>query len=322
MLTISIPTYNRSKELSQLLEMVERQLRGFNVDEVEVVVSDNCSSDDTESIVESWTRKFPEGMLRYFKNQQNVGFSRNVDLAVQRGRGDHVLIVGDDDGLEPDTIETLLRLVQAHSDAAVILLDTVPYDPQMNHPLENWLECDGLEIYENGMDYIRAKRGFTPALVSGYVVRREDWMSVPTKDYHETISIHMLVATLLLLFRRKIVVSRRKSIKYRTDSPNGTWSKDPLYPFRFHLDSLFACQKYALIAPPDVMRILKRIPLRAIIFLILQLKAKRRPFSAQSFDEYYGRVKVGCNVYSLLIWICWRVPRWMACCLYQMTGMS
>lgn len=73
-LTIAIPTYNSSKYLKETLEKTIIQCEKNN--EIEILVSDNCSTDDTESVVKDFINK--EINIRYLKNSQNVGLDKNV----------------------------------------------------------------------------------------------------------------------------------------------------------------------------------------------------------------------------------------------------
>ena len=51
LLSICIPTYNRSGYLEQCLESIVHQER---FDEIEVIISDNCSTDDTEAVCKKY----------------------------------------------------------------------------------------------------------------------------------------------------------------------------------------------------------------------------------------------------------------------------
>ena len=83
LVSICIPTYNRSEYLRLSLERYIREpefLRGC----VEIVISDNASTDDTEIMVQEYTKKY--GNIRYFRNAENIR-DRNFPLALSRGRG-------------------------------------------------------------------------------------------------------------------------------------------------------------------------------------------------------------------------------------------
>lgn len=90
-LTIGIPTYNRSYYLSKCLKAIYRQIG--NDDIVEVFVSDNASTDNTPEIVAKY-KPYPN--LRYHRNAENIG-SRNFENVWSSARGKYVVAVGDDD---------------------------------------------------------------------------------------------------------------------------------------------------------------------------------------------------------------------------------
>jgi len=66
-LSICIPTYNRAAFLGEALDSVIRQA----TDEVEIVVSDNASTDNTEALVREYQARFPR--IRYHKNPGKSG---------------------------------------------------------------------------------------------------------------------------------------------------------------------------------------------------------------------------------------------------------
>ena len=67
LLSICIPTRNRSPLLSKMLENIVSLPTFLGSDEIEVVISDNASDDDTREVVMRHVEKFP-GKIRYFCN--------------------------------------------------------------------------------------------------------------------------------------------------------------------------------------------------------------------------------------------------------------
>lgn len=57
-LSICIPTFNRSTYLSNTLAQLTKEKIFTDSDDVEIVISDNCSSDDTEDICRKYVNKF------------------------------------------------------------------------------------------------------------------------------------------------------------------------------------------------------------------------------------------------------------------------
>jgi abequosyltransferase len=104
LITIAIPTYNRSRFLRQLLDSLAEQVR--NDERVELLVSDNASTDGTASLVKENQRNGTP--LRYIQNAENVGADANILQCYERASGKYVWIVGDDDLLCPGAIEKVL----------------------------------------------------------------------------------------------------------------------------------------------------------------------------------------------------------------------
>ncbi len=105
-ISICIPTYNRAALLENCLSSIISSTRGSNI-EFEVCISNNGSSDDTESVV-SRARKHLN--IVYEKQNYNIGIPRNFLRVVQLAKGDFVWLIGDDDLLLPGAIERLNSL--------------------------------------------------------------------------------------------------------------------------------------------------------------------------------------------------------------------
>ncbi len=89
--SIVIPTYNRAADLRFALFCILRQ----SFSDYEIVVSDNCSTDDTEDVVKEFNNK----KIRYFRNSKNLFIDVSQRKAVERAKGTYVFLHGDDDFL-------------------------------------------------------------------------------------------------------------------------------------------------------------------------------------------------------------------------------
>lgn len=120
-LSICIPTYNGALHLNETLENVIAQIDECDVREtVEVVVCDNASQDATEEIVRTWMRRCPE-LVRYVRNERNLGFNANVNRALHEGRGEYVHLLGDDDLYCPGALNRMLKVL-SNSDYNLVVL--------------------------------------------------------------------------------------------------------------------------------------------------------------------------------------------------------
>jgi acetyltransferase-like isoleucine patch superfamily enzyme len=94
LLSICIPTYNRSKALDGNLKALSLQIIGKNLP-LELIVSDNCSTDDTSLVVDKYIKL---GLsINYIKNGVNLGMDGNFAQCYRKAKGKYVLVLGDDD---------------------------------------------------------------------------------------------------------------------------------------------------------------------------------------------------------------------------------
>lgn len=122
LLTIAIPTFNRSKYLKQCLESL--YLNKIDYDKIEIVVLDNNSDDDTFTTVNSFSEKLN---IKYIKNNTNIGPDENFKKCIKVASTKYVWIFGDDDIFFSNTIESILKILDEHRDVGVIHLKAVNF---------------------------------------------------------------------------------------------------------------------------------------------------------------------------------------------------
>jgi GT2 family glycosyltransferase len=101
--SLILVTWNSARFLQRCLDGIARQ--GFG--DVEVIVVDNASSDDSVAIVQS---RFPDAIL--IENTTNEGFARAVNQGVARASGEFVQLVNPDAFLEPGYVRRLVEALQ------------------------------------------------------------------------------------------------------------------------------------------------------------------------------------------------------------------
>lgn len=106
-LTIAIPTYNRVKTLKQSLDLAVKYSQGKNI---EVLVSDNASTDGTEAYMKEYVYSNPQ--VAYYRNASNLGFDGNFLNCFSRANGRYVLLLSDDDILMEGAIESILLAIE------------------------------------------------------------------------------------------------------------------------------------------------------------------------------------------------------------------
>jgi glycosyltransferase involved in cell wall biosynthesis len=117
LVTIGLPTYNRANTyLREALQSAVDQ----TYPNVEVVVSDNCSTDATEAVVKS----FGAGRVRYFRQARNVGENNNSNFCLQQARGAYFLLLHDDDLIDRDFVEVCMNAVNGETTVGIIRTGT------------------------------------------------------------------------------------------------------------------------------------------------------------------------------------------------------
>ncbi len=115
-LSVCISTYNRAGWLGVNLRNIFGQLIFPNPD-VEVLVVDNTSTDNTPEVVQPYLNR-PD--FRFVRNPKNVGMLGNLTITAHRARGDYVWILGDDDLVKKGGIQKILDAINAHPGLAMV----------------------------------------------------------------------------------------------------------------------------------------------------------------------------------------------------------
>lgn len=107
-ISIVIVSYNVRAYLVQCIESVRKALHGIDG---EIVVVDNCSSDDTVAEL----RKHPD--VRLVANKENVGFARANNQAIRQTESEYVLLLNPDTVVYEPTLRGCLDFMDAHPEA-------------------------------------------------------------------------------------------------------------------------------------------------------------------------------------------------------------
>jgi glycosyltransferase involved in cell wall biosynthesis len=118
LLTICIPTFNRCVSLSLLLLTLREELQGLQ-NQVEVLVSDNASTDETASTLDSLIADWSD--LRIRRNQKNLGPESNFLTCLEEVHTRYCWFIADDDLPKPGVIRRILKLLNEMQPALVYM---------------------------------------------------------------------------------------------------------------------------------------------------------------------------------------------------------
>ena len=225
LLTIAIPTYNRSIFLAELLANLEPQLAVEK--RVELIVSNNASTDQTAEVVASFQAR---GMaIRYLCNTQNVGPEQNFFSCFHAAVGEYVWIFGDDDLLTANALHQILSLLEqgeAEGGFDLCYLSSFGFTGQYHPPKETVLKdklgrfaevvCDG--------EYFLEKVNILLVTISANIVnkRRLEATKYPAVEHLEGTYVPQLAWIFPMIHERcRILYVWERFLAYRQLNSGG-----------------------------------------------------------------------------------------------------
>jgi glycosyltransferase involved in cell wall biosynthesis len=111
--SIGIPVYNGEKYLRQAIESILSQ----TFTDLELIVSDNCSTDSTATIVLEYAERDPR--VRFSHNRTNIGAAKNYKVCLELATGEYFRWMAADDYIAPTLIEREVAALDAKPDAVL-----------------------------------------------------------------------------------------------------------------------------------------------------------------------------------------------------------
>lgn len=141
LLSICIPTYNRKEYLEKCLNAIVKQ-KSFD-DRVEIVISDNCSTDGTQKLCEKYQKDYSN--IHYYRNEENMA-DKNFSLLLQRASGVLRKLTNDTVVYKTNSINYILEAIENN-------IDERPQLYFKNRGKSGTLRVDSLEDYINSISY-------------------------------------------------------------------------------------------------------------------------------------------------------------------------
>ena len=202
LLTIGIPTFNRDEFLRETLSCVIRELPEDSLAQVEILICDNGSRDQTRSICEGGIAHFPH-LVRYIRHERNLGYDRNLDSIFSSSNAKYVLLLGDDDLPAPGAFEDIWRFcTRNQSDVRVAFSYHRLIDSRTGEKLTlkedffqrpSWIQGDEF-TFDSGIELIRKIRAPLNAGLTGTIFLRSAWLKVEREHFFDTNFLQLAVA--------------------------------------------------------------------------------------------------------------------------------
>lgn len=125
--SIAMATYNGAKFLPEQLQSFIDQTHQPD----EVVITDDCSTDNTVKIIESFVKRAPF-KVKFLRNAENLGYAGNFNAALMQTTGDLVFLSDQDDVWFSNKIEYMINLAVEHPNYYVYMNDALLTDEKLN----------------------------------------------------------------------------------------------------------------------------------------------------------------------------------------------
>lgn len=184
-LSICIATLNRGAFIGATLDSIISQAN----EDVEIVIVDGASTDNTEEIVRFYQKKFPQ--LRYVRLSVKGGVDQDYCCAVDLAKGEYCWLFTDDDILKPGAVQAVMAAMQ--DDYGLILVNAEVRDVTLSRILD-----DRVLHFMNNMTYQTRdfERFFVDvanylSFIGCVVIKRSLWNEREKKQYFGTVFVHV-----------------------------------------------------------------------------------------------------------------------------------
>jgi len=120
--SVGLAVYNGQNYLAPALDAI----LGQTFTDMEVIVSDNASTDRTAEICRSYASR--DSRVRYERNEQNIGSTRNFNRVFEMARGEYFKWAAHDDLIAPGFLKQCVAVLDAHPDVVLCHTRTMIID--------------------------------------------------------------------------------------------------------------------------------------------------------------------------------------------------
>jgi len=194
LLSICIPTYNRSEYLKTCLENLAVQLKDHYIKEkIEIIISDNSSQDNTEDIVKKFQKIL--GNIKYFKNEKNIGFDENTIKSVLLAKGKYCWNIGDDDLIQNGGIKFIADFLQNNNVALITVGFNSFLDKNTALKFNNGLKNCKISFSDSPEEFW--KKGYCQGTFGIFIFNREQWLKINRRNYTKLWAYYEIILKML-----------------------------------------------------------------------------------------------------------------------------
>src|SRR5262249_52096756 len=151
-LSVFVPNYNHARYLPECLNSLVNQ----SVRPLEIVVIDDCSTDNSVAVLEEISKKDPR--VSFVRNEKNMGVLRTLNRALEMAKGEYIFLPGADDRVIPGHFEKSMTELAKHPEAGLCFSDPASFDHETGKVNENRLHLSAAPAFFTGDDLANMAR--------------------------------------------------------------------------------------------------------------------------------------------------------------------
>ncbi|MCX6122127.1 MAG: glycosyltransferase [Ignavibacteriales bacterium] len=220
-LSIVLPAYNGESHISQTLESITKQI----VDNVELVVCDDRSTDHTYQIVDNYRIKYKN--VRLFQNSITLGMDKNFERVADLAEGEFIWFIGQDDILDEGAVQKVLNVLYDNPQIDFIYANY----SQKSHNLDSIIVKKMLDIEEDilcsnkeqfySITSLKNLPGFLPS----YILKKYWWDGVNKSPFYGTQFIQIGALLSVINYLNFYIIAHPYVIGR---IPNDGWQQDTM----------------------------------------------------------------------------------------------
>jgi len=302
LISICLPTYNGAPTIAATLDSIiaaSQAVENYQ-DKLEIVLTDDCSSDATVAIIKDYLTRYD--FIRLCQNDSNLGMDKNFRQAALNARGLYVWFSGQDDIFLVDAVSHVFKALQSRPQIRVVNVNFSQYQEedgrcvcpsmfqQQAHQTQQ-LNLDQDQVFNNAAEYFRVFND-APTFLPATIIYRDFWLNTDVSQYYGLCYVQYAVI-LLNLKNSPILTVSRPLIKGLI--PESGWQKNGTKLFNIQLGALktaaLVYQDERNPFPADIFQAKKNNFLRKfprILFAAAYYGFKPRLENRQDLKKIYG----------------------------------
>lgn len=185
LVSVCVITYNQEEYIAECLESLIAQQTNFNF---EIIVGEDCSLDNTRSIIQVYVDKYPD-LIKPLFYKSNVGAVENLKQVYIKAKGKYIAHIDGDDIALPNKLQKQFDILEKNADCNVCTHDMIRIDAKSINQNNDWVypenTYDLFDLYHKLPFFAHSSKMFRNKYPSSF------WEELLSENYILDIDIHV-----------------------------------------------------------------------------------------------------------------------------------